>query len=596
MSELEQAASTGGAFLFTGVGAHPVFCPERLSDEQRLYYKTARDFAVNEVLPHAEKLEHKDHELWRQLLRKAGELGLLMVDIEERHGGLGADKVTSCLLTEAAGVYGSWAVTFGAHTGIGTLPIVFFGNEEQKARFLPKLATGELIAAYALSEAGSGSDALGAKTKAVLSEDGKHWILNGSKQWITNAGFADVFVVFAKIDGEKFTGFIVEKGTPGFTTGAEEKKMGIRGSSTRALIFEDAKIPVENLLGEPGKGHRIAFNILNFGRLKLGVGTAGGSKNALQLGVQYAKDRRQFGKPIAEFGLIREKIARAAATIYALDSMNYRTAGLVDDVLHSADKSDPGYHLVALQALEEYAIESSIMKVYGSETFAFVVNDMLQIHGGYGFVEEYPIERAYRDERVNRIFEGTNEINRLLIPGMLFKRAMKGVLPLMQFAEQLDQELADPRLLPRADGPFADEIRQAQLAKRQVIYAARAAAMRFGLELEEHQEVLAALADATSQVFAIDSVVARTLQEGGAADPVRSAMVRWVVNEARETCFRRCRDVLVHCAEGEELKIALDTLGKLYRFVPYDTAVLREAIVPAVLERNGYPLDYVATS
>jgi alkylation response protein AidB-like acyl-CoA dehydrogenase len=589
----EAVAGRGGAFLFTPVGARPVFAPEQFTDEQRLYFKTARDFVNNEVLPLAERLEHKDHELWRELLRKAGELGLLMVDVGEEYGGLGADKVTSCLVSEAAAAYGSWVVTFGAHVGIGTLPIVFFGNDVQKQRYLPKLATGELIAAYALSEAGSGSDALGAKTKAVLSPDGRHWILNGSKQWITNAGIADVFVVFAKIDGEKFSAFIVEKGTPGFTTGAEEKKMGIRGSSTRALVFEDAPVPVENLLGEPGKGHRIAFNILNFGRLKLGVGSAGGIKSALELGVKYARDRRQFGTAIVEFGLIREKLAKTAAYAYALDSMNYRTAGLVDEVLQSASKSDPGYHLVALQALEEYAIESSIMKVFGSEVLAWAVSEMLQIHGGYGFVEEYPIERAYRDERVNRIFEGTNEVNRMLIPGMLFKRAMKGQLPLMDFASQVDAELEDPRLLPSPEGPLAAELRSCELAKRQMIYAARAAAMRFGLELEQHQEVLAALADVASQVFAMDSVLARTLAVPGAVnDPVRVAMVKWVVNDARELAYRRARDVIAGTAEGEELKSAIETLARLYVYVPYDLAALREAIVPAVVDKGGYPFDY----
>lgn len=589
---LAEASARGGAFLLVPVNARKVFSPENFSDEQRMYFRTARDFGVNEVLPLAEKLEHKDHQLWREILGKAGELGLLMVDIAEEYGGLGLDKVTSCLVAEASGIYGSWSVTFGGHVGIGTLPIVFFGNEEQKRRYLPKLATGELIAAYALSEAGSGSDALGAKTRATLSEDGKHWILNGSKQWITNSAFADVFIVFAKIDGEQFSGFIVERDTPGFTTGAEENKMGIRGSSTRALIFEDAKVPVENLLGEPGKGHRIAFNILNFGRLKLGVGVTGGAKTALNLGLEYALDRKQFGTAIVEFGLIREKLARAAAYIYTLDSMNYRTAGLIDEMLGSVDRKDPAYQSTSLQALEEYAIESSIMKVFGSETFASIVSEMLQVHGGYGFVEEYPIERAYRDERVYRIFEGTNEINRMLIPGMLFKRAMKGELPLMQFAEQLDRELEQGQL-PRPGGALAAEIRQAELAKRQMIFAARAAAMRFGMELEQHQEVLAALADCASWIFAMDSVLSRTLQvEGAAEDPVRVAMVKWVINDAREEVFRRARDVVAGVFEGEELQSAIATISRLYEYVPYNSAALREAIVPAVVAKGGYPFEY----
>ncbi len=596
--EQEQAswASRGGAALLLPVGSKRVFAPEYFSDEQKAYYTTATQFTREQVLPKADLIERDKvagiKEL-RELLRNAGELGLLMIDIAEEYGGLGADKTTSCLVTEAVSSYGTWSVTFGAHVGIGTLPIVFFGNAAQRAKYLPKLATGEWAAAYALSEAGSGSDALGAKTKATLSADKKHWILNGSKQWITNAGFADVFIVFAKIDGEKFTGFIVDRDTPGFTTGAEEHKMGIRGSSTRPLIFEDAKIPVENLLGEPGKGHRIAFNILNFGRLKLGFGMAGACKHVLQKGVQYAKDRRAFGKAIEEFGLIREKFARVAAYTYALDSMNYRTSGLIDDMLRSGTKGSADYHLRAMQALEEYAIESSMMKVFGSESFAFSVSEMLQVHGGYGYVEEFPIERAYRDERVNRIFEGTNEINRMLIPGMLFKRVMKGELPMMAFAEQIDAEIADPKLLPQPKGPLAAEVRQAELAKRQFVYAARAAAMRFGTEIDSHQEVLAALADAGIAAYAMDSVLCRTLQvEGAAQDPARVAMVQWMIHESREIAFRRSRDVLANAFSGDELTEPLKHLNTLYEYVPYDTAALREAIVPAVLERGGYPYTY----
>jgi alkylation response protein AidB-like acyl-CoA dehydrogenase len=589
-------ASRGGAALLLPVASKKIFTPEHFSEDQRAFYRTASDFSRKQVLEAVDLLEHDKVAglaKWRELLGQAGELGLLMADIPEEYGGLGSDKVTSCLVTEAVSAYGAWSVTFGAHVGIGTLPIVFFGNDEQKARYLPKLATGELIAAYALSEAGSGSDALGAKTRATLSADKKSWILNGSKQWITNAGMADVFVVFAKIDGEKFTGFIVERNTPGFTTGAEEHKMGIRGSSTRPLIFEDAKIPVENMLGEPGKGHRIAFNILNIGRLKLGFGVCGGCKHSMEKGVSYAKDRKAFGKSIAEFGLIREKFARSAAYVYALDSMNYRTAGLVDDVLHTVDKSSPDHHLVAMRALEEYAIESSIMKVFGSETFAFVVSEMLQVHGGYGYVEEFPIERAYRDERVNRIFEGTNEINRMLIPGMLFKRAMKGELPLMAFADQIDSELADPKLLPQPKGPLAAEVRQAELAKRQFVYAARAAAMKFGLEIDSHQEVLGALADAAMYVYAMDSVLSRTLQVDGLVDdPVRVAMTKWIINEAREVVFRRSRDVIANAFSGDELQTPLAAVTGLYEYVPYDTAALREAIVPSVLDKGGYPYPY----
>lgn len=591
----QESTTRGGAFLFTPINSRPAFFPENFSDQQREFFRTARKFSLERVVARAEELEAKNYHLWPEILREAGDLGLLMIDIGEEYGGMELDKVTSCLISEATANYGAWSVTFGAHVGIGTLPIVYFGNEEQKAKYLPKLATGELVAAYALSEAGSGSDALGASTRAVLSEDGQHWILNGSKQWITNAGFADVFVIFAKIDGDKFSGFIVDRDTPGFSLGNEENKMGLRGSSTRALIFENAKIPVGNLLGEPGKGHRIAFNILNIGRLKLGVGMSGACKMAMGYGAEYGQDRKQFKKAITEFGLVREKFARAAAVTYAIDSMSYRTAGLIDEVLESADKSSPDYGAVSLKALEEYAIESSIMKVYGSERFAEVVDQMLQVHGGYGFVEEYPIERSYRDERVNRIFEGTNEINRLLIPGMLFKRAMKGDLPLMEVGEQLTAELKDPSLLPSAEGPLGAELRQAELAKRQILFASQIAAMKFGPELDgdQNQSVLGALADAISHAYAMDSVVTRTLQvEGGADNELRKALVQWVVKEGAEIVYSKTREVIASCTEGDERGKQLALLARLYEYVPYNTTELREAIAPAVLEANGYPLEY----
>src|SRR6266850_4511029 len=397
----------GGDFLFAPVGSAPFMTPERFSEEQRQFFATGADFVNREVLPAAGRIDQKDNALLRQLLLKAGELGLLGVDVAEDLGGLGLDKTTSMLVAESQAGEGSWATTFGAHTGIGTLPIVFFGTPEQKAKYLPDLASGKKVAAYALSEAGSGSDALGAKTVARLSADGTHYVVNGGKMWITNGGFADLYCVFLKIDGTRFTALLVERGTPGFTAGREEHKLGLRGSSTTPLIFEDARVPRENVLGEIGKGHKIAFNILNVGRLKLAAFAIGGMKWALRAGAEYAAQRRQFGKAIAGFALVREKLARAAAQIYANESMTYRAAGAIDEAI--GGRTAPSE---VMAAIEEYAIEASITKVAGSEWMFQIVDEMLQIHGGNGFVTDYPIERAYRDNRVNRIFEGTNEINR----------------------------------------------------------------------------------------------------------------------------------------------------------------------------------------
>ena len=475
----------GGSFLFQPVGARQFVTPEQFSAEQRQFFRTGVEFARTEVVQQRERFADQDYRVLRDLIAKAGELGLLGVDVGEEFGGLGLDKVTSMLVAESQAVDGSWATTFGAHTGIGTLPIAFFGTPAQKARYLPDLAAGRKVAAYALSEAGSGSDALGAKTVARLSEDGTHYLVNGGKMWITNGGFADVYVVFLKVDGQRFTAFIVERGTPGFTTGREEHKLGLRGSSTTPLIFEDAKIPSPNVLGEIGKGHKIAFNILNVGRLKLAAFAVGGMKWSLRCGVDYAAQRKQFGRAIAQFGLIREKIARAAAQIYASESMTYRAAGAIDEAI--GGRSDPSD---VMAAIEEYAIEASIMKVASSEWMFQIIDDMLQIHGGNGFVSDYPIEHAYRDNRVNRIFEGTNEINRLLIPGMIFKRAMKGEMPLMEAVTRLEQELADPRHFPAPMGRLAPERRGAEMAKRQFLFAAKWAAT-LGPALEQRQEVLA---------------------------------------------------------------------------------------------------------
>src|SRR5437763_686107 len=532
-----EVSDRGGSFLFDPVGARPFATPERFSDEQRQFFRTGTEFTRGEVVARRERFADHDIPMLRELIAKAGDLGLLGVDVPEEFGGLGLDKVTSMLVAESQAGEGSWATTFGAHTGIGTLPIVFFGTPEQKARYLPDLASGRKVAAYALSEAGSGSDALGAKTVARLSEDGTHYLVNGGKMWITNGGFADVYVVFLKVDGDKFTAFIVERGTRGFTTGREEHKLGLRGSSTTPLIFDDARIPLENVLGEIGKGHKIAFNILNVGRLKLAAFAVGGMKWSLRCGVDYAAQRKQFGKSIAQFALIREKIARAAAQIYASESMTYRAAGAIDEAI--GGRSEPGE---VMAAIEEYAIEASIMKVAGSEWMFQIIDDMLQIHGGNGFVTDYPIERAYRDNRVNRIFEGTNEINRLLIPGMIFKRAMKGEMPLMEAVTRLEQELADPRHFPAPVGRLAAERRGAEMAKRQLLFAAKWAAS-LGPSLEERQEVLAALADCAIEVYAMDSILGRTLENSEQAE-VRDGLCQFFCMESRERAFDRARTAL----------------------------------------------------
>ena len=593
----ESAASEndrGGSFLFTPVAARPFMTPEKFTPEQKQFFKAGDEFVKQEFLPVEARVEEKDNDLLRALIARAGEVGLLSVDIAAEQGGLELDKTTSMLVAESQAANGSWAVTFGAHTGIGSLPIVFFGTPEQKAKYLPDIATGKRVAAYALSEAGSGSDALGARTVARLSADGKHYVVNGSKMWITNGGFADIYVVFLKIEGAAdargpsgFTAMIVERGTPGFTQGREEHKLGLRGSSTTPLIFEDCHVPAGNVLGEIGKGHKIAFNILNVGRLKLGAFAVGGMKWALKSGAKYALERKQFGKSISEFGLIREKLARAAALTYATESMTYRASGAIDEAIAQLPVKDANG---VMAAIEEYAIEASILKIAGSEWMGQTIDEMLQLHGGNGFVSDYPIERAYRDNRVNRIFEGTNEINRLLIPGMVFKRAMKGEMPLMQAVMSLEEELSDPRHFPAPVGRLAPERRGAEMAKRQFIFAAKWAAT-LGPALEARQEVLAALADVAIEVYAMDSVLGRTLASQDHA-ALRDGLCEFFCMESRERAFDRARTALCAVVPPEELEAQLERLSTLHRYTPVNSADAREKIVPTVLESTGYPLSW----
>jgi alkylation response protein AidB-like acyl-CoA dehydrogenase len=587
----------GGGFLLAPAGTDRVATPQDFTEEQRAVHAAAERFALERVVANTARIEGKDHGFLRALLREAGELGFLGVTLPEEYGGLAQDQTTSLLVTEAMAKLGSWSVTFGAQSGIGTLPIAYFGTEAQKRRYLPKLASGEWVAAYALSEASSASDALAARTRAVRSPDGRHFVLDGSKQWITNAGFADVFIVFARIDGEHFSAFIVERGTPGFTIGAEEHKMGIRGSSTCALAFDGALVPVENLLGEPGKGHRIAFNILNIGRFKLGAGCVAGMRGVLQLAVAYARERKAFGEPIATFGLIRDKLARMAALVYAGESMSYRTAGLVDARVarSAAPRGSPQHDRDVIAAVEEYSIEASILKVWGSEALAQAADEALQIHGGYGFVEEYPIERVYRDNRVNRIFEGTNEINRMLVPGTLLRRAMKGAFPLFELARTVSEAVASGDPAPRHDGALARERRLAELTKGLFVYALQVAVEAFGPALAERQEVLGALADVAMEAYAADSAVARALRSarGGAIDPAAEACVALYVLEGHERAAARARHAIRAAApDPETCRAHLAALRTLSADEPVDVRALRETLVERTLAAGRYPLAW----
>ena len=580
----------GGSFLLDPVGEARAFTPEDFTDEQKAFRRTAQEFSLEEVRPREEEIEHKAPGVLVELLKKAGELGFLMIDIDEEHGGLGLEKTTSMLATDAMRANGSFSVTFGAHTGIGTLPIVYYGNEEQKQHYLPKLATGEWIAAYALTEAGSGSDALAARTTAV--RDGDEWVLNGVKQWITNGAFADVYTVFAQVEGEKFTGFIVERTDPGVSVGPEESKMGIRGSSTTEIILEDTRIPADRVLGQIGKGHKIAFNILNVGRLKLGVGSVGGAKHALNLAVSYAQERKQFGKAISEFGLIRQKIGQMATRIFVGESMGFRTAGLIDSAVHAPDDVGPR------DAIEEYAIEASILKVFGSECLDYVADESLQIHGGYGFTEHYEIERIQRDSRIQRIFEGTNEINRLLVPGMLLKRVIQGKLPLLDRVAAVQELLkADDPFPPLDDGkPLAFERQATDVGKQVIAFVAAIAVEKHMKDLQDQQEILGGLADAIIDVFAMDSAVTRATQafeaEGvDAPGPaMMRSMVRIFVHDAHERLLDGARLLAAQMCADDELEATLAQIAKFPSRKPLRYYSEVEAVAARVLEVGKYDL------
>lgn len=581
----------GGSFLLDCVGKTRIFTPEDLAPEQLAIAKTARRFADSEVLPRLEEIEAQKPGLMRELLEKAGELGLLMLDIPEEYGGLGHAKTTTMLMTETFNRCASFAVSLGAHIGIGTLPLVYFGTPEQKRRYLPKLATGEWIAAYALTEPESGSDALAARTRADLSDDGEHYVLNGSKQWITNAGFADLFVVFAKISGEQFTAFLVERKSKGLMVGPEEKKHGIKGSSTCGLAFDNVLVPKDQLLGEIGKGHRIAFNILNLGRARLGIGCLGGAEAALQVAAEYANGRRQFGKALSEFGLIRSKLGEAACRIYVGQSLGYRTAGLLDARMSGLGVEPSPKELQ--DAVEEYAIETSILKIFGSEVVDFVVDEAMQIHGGYGYMVEYGLERARRDARINRIFEGTNEINRLLAAGTLLRRAMQQRLPLMVATSAVEASLgagSEPAFEPESPR-LAESQRQVQRMKSALLFATAHAVKRFMMAIEDEQQVLGAIADMLIDIYAADSAVARTSQcsDQDALTPFFTDCTELFVEQAAPRVIRLARSVLCRALEGEALEKALGQLALLDRPRPIDIFGVRDRIATVVVAAAGWP-------
>ncbi|PLT28085.1 acyl-CoA dehydrogenase family protein [Peribacillus deserti] len=582
----------GGSFLIDDVSYDRVFTPEDFTDEQVMIAKTTDEFVANEVLPVVEKLENHEFEHSVRLLKEAGELGLLGADVPEEYGGLGLDKVSSALIAEKMSRAGGFSISHGAHVGIGSLPIVLFGNETQKQQYLPELATGEKLAAYALTEPGSGSDALGAKTTAKLNAEGTHYVLNGEKQWITNAGFADVFVVYAKIDGEHFSAFIVEREYPGVSTGAEEKKMGIKSSSTRTLILQDALVPKENLLGEAGKGHIIAFNILNIGRYKLGVGAVGGSKRAFELTAQYANQRQQFKTPISSFNLTREKLATMASKIYAAESSVWRTVGLFEDRMSRLTEEEINNGKAVADSIAEYAIECSLNKVFATEVLDYVADEGVQIHGGYGFMAEYEIERAYRDSRINRIFEGTNEINRLLVPGTYIRKAMKGELPLFQKAQALQEELM--MLMPEEPGeePLAKEKYLVKNAKKIGLLAAGLAAQKFGKALEKEQEILVNIADIVSLAYAMESAVLRTekaIDNSGLEKNSQKLLYTQIFcQEAFNLIELHAKETLVAAEQGDTLRMLISALRKFTRHTPVNVIAKKREAAEKLVDAERY--------
>ncbi len=590
------AAARGGSFLIEPRTPQEVFTPEDLSPEQRQIAATAAQFAREEILPLVDAVEAKEPGIMRGVLEKAAALGFTSVEIPEDYGGMGMDKITSTVVTDNIAVLASFSTAFGAQTGIGTLPLVWYGTEEQKRKYLPRLASGEWVAAYALSEASSGSDAMNVRTRATLSEDGSHYVLNGEKMWITNCGFADLYTVFAKIDGARFSAFLVERTFSGVKVGAEEHKLGIRGSSTCPLVLDNCQVPAGNLLGVEGKGHHIAFNVLNVGRFKLGVACVGGSRHALAAMIRYAKERKAFGKSIAEFGLIQRKIALSAARLYAAESMAYRTVGMIDAALSQLGPEQAKDPREIQRRIEEYAVECSILKVYGSEMISYIADEYVAVMGGYGYVEEYPAARFYRDARINRIFEGTNEINRLIITGWLMKRAAAGELPLLKAIRSLMDEVTQP---PSLDGSgdssevLGHEAEVLAASRKIGLFAAGVASQRFLAALQDQQEIMADLADIISGVYALDSALMRARKLAGSGKgsaEVAAAMTGLLADETLAFAEQAARRILAACAEGDELRTQLAILRRLARSSPSDPVALSRAVAKKCIELEKYPV------
>ncbi len=595
-------AAAGGSFLLESRRPEEVFTPEDANEEQRQIAATAARFARKEILPAAAAIEAKEPGALAAVMRKAAELGFMAADVPEAYGGLGMDNVTSALIEDNLSVLASFSAAFSAHVGIATLPVEWYGTEEQKRRYLPKLASGEWIGAYALSEASSGSDAMNIRTRAALSADGSYYTLDGEKQWTTNGGMAGLYTVFAKIDGEKFSAFLVERETPGLSVGAEEHKLGIRGSSTCSVALTGCKVPAANLLGEAGKGHHIAFNVLNVGRFKLGVACVGGARQAVGEMIGYAKERRAFGKPIAEFGLIQRKIAASATRLYAAESMAYRTVGMIDARLAGAGGERGGAAREAERidvpaSIGEYAAECSIIKVYCSEMLSMVADELVATMGGNGYVEEYAAERYFRDARINRIFEGTNEINRLIITGWLMKRAMKGKLPLMPAIKRVMDEVTQPPSLDggaEADEALAREAGVLAAAKKMALFAAGVASQRFLAELEEQQEIMADLADMICQIYALESALVRAqklARAGHGAAKAAAAMTGLLADETMGLAEQAARRVIAACAEGDALHTQLAILRRLERFTPADAVTLSRNVAKRAIELGRYPVS-----
>ncbi|MFP3724620.1 acyl-CoA dehydrogenase family protein [Priestia filamentosa] len=582
----------GGGFILEDIDPAMVYTPEDFTDEHKMIAKTAADYIDKEVLKEVEHLENHEFDRSVKLLKKAGDLGLLGGDIPEEYGGLDLDKISSALVAEKFSKAGGFSITHGAHVGIGSLPIVLFGTEQQKQTYLPELASGDKIAAYALTEPGSGSDALGAKTTARLNEEGTHYLLNGEKQWITNAGFADLFIVYAKVDGEHFSAFIVERTAEGVSTGPEEKKMGIKSSSTRTLILEDARVPKENVLGEIGRGHIIAFNILNIGRYKLGVGAIGASKHAFEIAVKYTNERKQFKTKISQFALTKEKLATMAAKIYATESSVYRTVGLFEErmgALNEAERKDGGK---VADSIAEYAIECSLNKFFGTEVLDYVVDEGLQLHGGYGFMEEYEISRLYQDSRINRIFEGTNEINRLLVPATYLRKGVKGELPLFEKAQALQEEMMMTRAVEAGEGLLDQEENLVKNGKKVALLILGLIAQKYGKKAAEEQEILANAADIISEVYAMESVLLRTQKAVRATGEEKNQLkIRYTeifCQEAFQKIEQHAKETLSYVEEGDSLRMMLSALRKFTKYIPKNLIAKKREAAEVLIEQEEF--------